>query len=425
MLLVPLVAVNKQENGSTVARAIGVVRCRNKKLVAYEGQAPLRPYFTDDDAAIVSAVCQAAVPHIDTLLRDEGLMANIAGMTHELNMPVNTLQAAFDRVHTLIARGDYKHLSDLEEDMISWTGLMCKIIDMVDLFGRRNRPLEPECERIGLFGDVIAPLKPVMKKLLDNRRFSVDRIRYAPFETLPLLYLDRNLFQMVFFNLFSNAIKYAFDDPGQFEVRIDAEQVGGEFRIHFSDYGPGIDEAYAKSIFEHGMRGPTALSKIVKGMGLGLWVVRRVVEAHEGHVEVTSFHQPTTITISLPEARRSSAPPKIKKGKLDRKMARILVLDDEPEALKYWWDDLEEAGFIVVRTTTVEQAILRSNADHYDLMVLDRMLPPGRSIRRVGRSTAQRRWYKHRRRSAWAKPSGGCPRHLPDQLPERRRRYGA
>jgi signal transduction histidine kinase len=117
---------------------------------------------------------------------------------------------------------------------------------------------------------------------------------------------------MVFFNLFSNAIKYAFDDPGQFEVRIDAEYLAGEFRIHFSDYGPGIEEAYAKSVFEHGMRGPTALSKIVKGMGLGLWVVRRVVEAHEGHVEVTNYHQPTTITISLPEARRSSAPAKIK-----------------------------------------------------------------------------------------------------------------
>jgi CheY-like chemotaxis protein len=58
-------------------------------------------------------------------------------------------------------------------------------------------------------------------------------------------------------------------------------------------------------------------------------------------------------------------------------MAKILVLDDEPEALRYWWDDLEEAGFAVVRTTTVEQALLRSNADHFDLMVLDRMLPPG------------------------------------------------
>lgn len=58
-------------------------------------------------------------------------------------------------------------------------------------------------------------------------------------------------------------------------------------------------------------------------------------------------------------------------------MARILVLDDEPEALTNWWNDLEEAGFELTRTTTVEQALLHSNANHFDLMVLDRMLPPG------------------------------------------------
>src|SRR5579872_6869088 len=58
-------------------------------------------------------------------------------------------------------------------------------------------------------------------------------------------------------------------------------------------------------------------------------------------------------------------------------MARILVLDDEPEALKNWWDALEEAGNDLTRTTTVEQAILLSNAAHFDVMVLDRMLPPG------------------------------------------------
>lgn len=314
ILLVPLVAVTRQPDGGSIASAIGVIRCRNKKTVECPGGVLHRPYFTDDDAAILSAMCQAAVPHIDTLLRDEGLTANIAGMTHELNMPVNTLQAAVDRLQTLLRRKDYSTVEDLAEDMISWTGLMGKIIDMVDLFGKKNVPLEPECERLGLFGDVIAPLKPVMKKLLDNRRFSVDSITYAPFETLPLLYLDRSLFQMVFFNLFSNAIKYAFEDRNQFRVRIDAEFTGGEYCIHFSDYGPGISESYANTIFEHGMRGPTSVNKLVKGMGLGLWVVRRIVEAHEGRVAVTSYHNPTTITIFLPESRRSSAPPKPRKA---------------------------------------------------------------------------------------------------------------
>lgn len=313
VLVVPLVAASMKPDGTLLFSVIGVVRCRNKQKITLTNGALQHPYFTHDDAAILSTICQSSVPHIDTLMRDEGLAKTISNMTHELNMPVNTLQAAVDRVQTLIAQGRYSALSDLAEDMLSWTGLMGRIIDMADLFGKRDRLLEPECERIGLFGDVIAPLKPVMSKLLADRGFDVNKITYGKIESIPLLYLDRNQFQMVFFNLFSNAIKYSFNDPSQFRIEITAEHRNGEYQIRFQNWGPGILPEYIDAVFDIGIRGPTAVNQLVKGMGLGLWVVRRVVEAHEGRVAVTSASDPTTITIFLPEARRAS-PPRLKRN---------------------------------------------------------------------------------------------------------------
>lgn len=56
------------------------------------------PRFTEDDSAILSAICQALVPHLEAHLNQERRIESIARMTHELNMPVNTLRAAADRL---------------------------------------------------------------------------------------------------------------------------------------------------------------------------------------------------------------------------------------------------------------------------------------------------------------------------------------
>jgi len=56
---------------------------------------------------------------------------------------------------------------------------------------------------------------------------------------------------------------------------------------------------------------------------------------------------------------------------------KILVLDDQPTAMMYWWDALVDAGYAVVRCSTPEEAVRHYNAEHFDLIVLDRMMPPG------------------------------------------------
>ncbi len=64
-------------------------------------------------------------------------------------------------------------------------------------------------------------------------------------------------------------------------------------------------------------------------------------------------------------------------------MKKILVLDDEPTNMTYWWEALQDEGYTVVCCTSVEEAIRQYNADYYDLIVLDRMMPPGEIFGRV------------------------------------------
>ena len=78
------------------------------------------------------------------------------------------------------------------------------------------------------------------------------------------------------------------------EVR--SERIGPYYCIFFSDWGPGIAVGAEKYIFEEGVRGTDELNRYVSGMGLGLWVVREVIEAHGGYVTVDNHGNPFTIT---------------------------------------------------------------------------------------------------------------------------------
>jgi len=104
------------------------------------------------------------------------------------------------------------------------------------------------------------------------------------------------------FNHLSNATQHRYTGLCAFQVEIDGGKLGMEFVIRFRDWGPGIRNELEETIFEAGFRAPEAIKRDVTGQGLGLWVVRQVVEAHGGRIKVTKNHLPTEFTIFLPES---------------------------------------------------------------------------------------------------------------------------
>jgi signal transduction histidine kinase len=236
-------------------------------------------------------------------------------VTHELKTPLVAIRGA---AQSMAREFERRRMTvkeffgvDYLDDVLSWWELMRRLLGNADIFhlsSDGSMPLRPE--RTFLMKEVVAPAVRQVGTLLRERGFAAASISYGRFEQVPRLWIDRNHFQQVMFNLLSNAIKYAFNDPGAFSIVIEGVQRGREYVIWFRDWGRGVGEGLEEVIFEEGVRSPEAVRIDVAGQGLGLWVVRQVVEAHGGRIKLTSRHLPTEFTIYLPAALASQPPDK-------------------------------------------------------------------------------------------------------------------
>lgn len=103
---------------------------------------------------------------------------------------------------------------------------------------------------------------------------------------------DKMRIEQVLINLLMNAVKYA---PGKIELNIKEEK--GSIIMEVRDHGDGIDPDKLKNIFERFSR---ATNDSISGMGLGLYIVKEIVEGHGGEVNVVSSSEGTSFTVTLP-----------------------------------------------------------------------------------------------------------------------------
>lgn len=103
-------------------------------------------------------------------------------------------------------------------------------------------------------------------------------------EGLPDLMADRDKVKQVLLNLLSNAIKY--NSPGG-QINVQANQIGDNLEIRVQDTGPGISAESLPHIFEKFFRVP-GIEKSIQGTGLGLYICKRIMDAHQGSIRVES-----------------------------------------------------------------------------------------------------------------------------------------
>ncbi len=298
-LFVPLVKLTGE--------VVGVIRCRNKHP-QQTPQASTSFVFSDDDAEILEAVAQAAIPHIDLLLIHEHRVEALGKLTHELKTPIVAVRGAVDFIqNTPGVRDSLSH--DYLGDILDWTNLMTQLLNSLDLVRATLLRLPIRCSLINLVPDVIAPAVKQMKPMVHARGFSPRKITWGRNISVPPLFLDRTRFYQVVFNLISNAIKYAYEDPNIFTVEIEGFKQSPWIIVKFRDWGIGIPKGEEDAIFREGIRGTSVVEQDVTGQGLGLWFIRETVEAHGGKVKVTNNRYPTEFTIWLP-SRLEYGPPK-------------------------------------------------------------------------------------------------------------------
>ncbi len=118
--------------------------------------------------------------------------------------------------------------------------------------------------------------------------------------TRPLVLGDRTHLTNALCNLIDNSLKYSKDKP---EIVIQTFNSSGNLTLVFSDSGIGIAEKYQKKVFDKFFRVPTGNLHDVKGFGLGLAYIKKIIELHHGTIELQSEKgRGTTFTITLPNA---------------------------------------------------------------------------------------------------------------------------
>lgn len=115
---------------------------------------------------------------------------------------------------------------------------------------------------------------------------------------------DRGLLDQVFTNLLSNAVKYS---PGRRHISVTGWTDGSDVFVAVHDQGVGIPEDEMKNIFERYYRART--SSGIAGTGIGLYLVKHLVELHRGRVDIESVEgEGTTISVLLPKDARTGEP---------------------------------------------------------------------------------------------------------------------
>jgi two-component system, OmpR family, sensor kinase len=114
---------------------------------------------------------------------------------------------------------------------------------------------------------------------------------------------DVHRIRQVVDNLVTNAVKYAPGSP----VRVEARSNGTSASLVVADQGPGMSEEHAARAFEPFYQGTEPVSRGAGGVGLGLHITRRIVEAHGGSIRIESHPGAgTTIRLLLPSAQRAA-----------------------------------------------------------------------------------------------------------------------
>ena len=147
----------------------------------------------------------------------------------------------------------------------------------------------------------------IIEKLVNQTRLQIENksgnLEFSPGAINSIVFGDQEHLSHAIGNLIDNAIKYSKEQP---EISIRTLNEADQLVIKISDKGIGIEKKYRKQIFEKYFRIPTGNVHDVKGFGLGLAYIKKIVTMHDGEIEMESVvHQGTTFTISLPVVRKA------------------------------------------------------------------------------------------------------------------------
>jgi signal transduction histidine kinase/CheY-like chemotaxis protein len=196
---------------------------------------------------------------------------------------------------------------------------------------------------------------------------------------------DPERLQQVFWNLFSNAIKFTSKNG---RVRVSVESVGSNVEVVVTDNGVGVDPEFLPRVFDRFTQEDSSSTRQVRGLGLGLSIARQLIELHGGSIlaESPGVGQGSTFTARFPRSPLAGKPlvPRVYsqadsllglEDGPDLAGIRVLVAEDDDDARGLVEKVLETRGALVKTVSSVQEALDVLGRERVDVLLSDIEMP--------------------------------------------------
>ncbi len=274
-----------------------------------EGSAQATERLALDGGSPRTTIITSAAP-VDELqvqvIRDETELEGVrrardsvlANISHEFRTPLAAQLASIELLRegmdTLPLDQQKELVLSLERGTLRLTNLIDNLLESVRI---ESGQLDIRYQSVAI-AELIEDAETLIGALLKQRQ---QRIEASIPEDLPHVEGDGPRLTQVFVNLIANASKYA---PENSVVRVGAMDQRTHVRVWLEDEGPGVPEIESGSIFQRFYRGPEQEPE-PGGLGLGLWIVKSIIDRHDGAIRASRVGERTRFEVDLPKRQRA------------------------------------------------------------------------------------------------------------------------
>jgi PAS domain S-box-containing protein len=308
-------------------------------------------------------------------LKDEFL----ATLSHELRTPLNAVIGWARMLNSgRLDRDSSRHaLEVIERNAWAQKQIIEDILDVSRVItGKLHLNLSP----VDLVAVVDAALDAV-RPAMEAKEIKIETLIDAD---LRMVSGDPDRLQQAVWNVLSNAAKFT---PGGGNVEISVSQTATHVLIQVKDSGPGIEPTFLPHVFERFRQADGSTTRTHGGLGLGLAIVRHLVELHGGTIAVENREdgQGAIFTIRLPLpsgelptetlAGADSAFRDARSEQAGLEGLQILIVDDETDTLDLITVELAQSGAKVTGVTNAEDALKALAEGEFDVLISDIGMP--------------------------------------------------
>ncbi|MTV40317.1 hybrid sensor histidine kinase/response regulator [Duganella radicis] len=323
------------------------------------------------DRALADAMAESERLNVDLNLSSRSKDEFLAMLGHELRNPLAPIVTALKLMKLRSRDSDTAHEQAVIQRQVDH--LVRLVDDLLDVSRIASGKVELRKETV--------PLADVLNKAIEMASPLLEQKQHRLLVDVPTVrwHGDPARLAQVISNLLTNAARYT---PAGGHVTLGTRVKGGTVQIQVTDDGNGIAPALLPHIFDLFVQGNRQLDRAKGGLGIGLALVRNLVQMHGGEASAYSAGEGrgSTFTITLPDSVVAEAPAPLAQlhaAPLPEQGAglRVLVVDDNQDAADSLGELLGALGYRPLVAYDPAQAIALASADMPDVAILDIGLP--------------------------------------------------